>query len=321
AGRLRDVALENIPFRWDSAVLAGLRSLKIRGRFDHSPTEGQVRRLLEENPGLETMDIEDVTVTDPDRFADDMVESSGGRKPSRIAMSKMRKLRLRGLPFELVQAILDNLEIPSIKHFDLRCLFRGQPASALLGPNIKHLVPPLLRGSRGAHLAEITFGRTSVGLGIYLGRQDPTIRIELQNITPMSGFGWLAESFFLEEGLPSVCEAEMFQVSLNFGGNFDMAEGTFIPILDRLGAVRVKALTLQGSCLHGEKLIECLGEANEDSQWPLPHLMSLTVGGREELADQLLMALLCRKDAPPKETLKHPRPVLLEVLDLEDLHG
>ncbi|KAG8903818.1 hypothetical protein FRC01_008978, partial [Tulasnella sp. 417] len=119
AGRLRDVVLWNIPFRWDSAVLAGLSSLKIKTRFDYPPSEVQVRRLLEGNPGLETMDIEDGTVTVQGRSADDAVGSSDGGKPSRVAMSKMQKLRLCSLPFELFRAVLDNVEIPFIQHFHL----------------------------------------------------------------------------------------------------------------------------------------------------------------------------------------------------------
>ncbi|KAG8902010.1 hypothetical protein FRC01_009693, partial [Tulasnella sp. 417] len=120
ADRLRDVELENILFRWDSAALSGLRSLKIKGEVDSWPTEAQVRRLLEANPGLETMEMEGLMIVDGS--IDSLVESSDGNggKPTRVAMSRMQKLRLFGLPFELAQAVLGNVEIPSIKHFDLK---------------------------------------------------------------------------------------------------------------------------------------------------------------------------------------------------------
>ncbi|KIO18205.1 hypothetical protein M407DRAFT_32117 [Tulasnella calospora MUT 4182] len=321
AGRLRDVALENIPVRWDSEVLVGLRSLKIKGKLEYSPTEGQVRRLLEANPGLEKMDIEDVMVTE--HFGDDAVECTGGGKPSRVVMSKMQELKLFNLQFELAQAILANVEIPSIRHLKLRCLFGGQPASRLLGPNMKHLVPPLLQRSKGSHQAEITFGKASVGLGIYLPRQEnSTIRIELKNTIPVSGFEWLAENFFLAEGLPSVSAADTFQVSLKFGDNFDMEGGAFIPILDRLNAVKVKVLTIESGCKHGEELINYLGVVKGDSHWPLPHLMSLTVEGSAAMATHLLTTLQHRKhDAPTNETPTAPRPVTLEVLNIEGLRG
>ncbi|KAG8902009.1 hypothetical protein FRC01_009692, partial [Tulasnella sp. 417] len=320
ASRLRDVVLENIPFRWDSAVLAGLRSLKISSRFDYPPSSLQVRRLLEENPGLETMDIEDVTITGPERFADDAVELSDGGKPSRVAMHNMEKLRLCGLPFQLVRAVLDNVEIPSIKHFDLRCLFGGQPASSLLGPNMKHLVGPLLRQSQGTRRVEITFGKTSIGFEIYFGRKDPPIRIVLEDTAlPMDGFGWLAENFLLAEGLPSVCAADTFQISLKFWGDFDMAKGAFIPILDQLGAVKVKALTIESNCQHGGELIKYLGDANDNFLWPLPHLTSLTIGGHAELANNLLTTLQRRKNTALGGALDSLRPAPLEVLDLESM--
>ncbi|KAG8909805.1 hypothetical protein FRC01_006717 [Tulasnella sp. 417] len=317
AGRLRDVALWNISIRWDSVILAGLRSLKIKGEFVCSPTEGQVWRLLQANPGLETMEIEDVMVTE--RFADDAVESSREGKSSRMVMSKLQQLRLLSLPFELVQAVLNNAETPYIKHFDVNCFFQEQLASESLGPTMKHLASPLLRLSQGAHLAEIAFGEITVGLKIYVGRQDPTIRIELQNTTPVREFGRLAEIFFHTEGLPLVCAAEVFQVSLKFWSNFDLAGGAFIPILDRLGAVKVKALTIESTCRNGGELIDYLGELNEDSQWPLPHLTSWTIGGRTELADHLLRVLQRRKEAPPEGAVNPLRPVLLEVLDLRAL--
>ncbi|KAG8909806.1 hypothetical protein FRC01_006718 [Tulasnella sp. 417] len=316
AGRLRDVVLENIPFRWDSAVLAGLRSLKISSRFDYPPSPVQVRRLLEENPGLETMDIEDVAIRGPERLTGDAVESSGRGKPSRVGMSKMQKLRLYSLRFELLQAILDNVEIPSIQHFDLWRSFRGQPASRLLGLNMKPLVAPLLRRSQGTRRAEITFEKTSIGFELFFGREDPTIRIELPHIAPMNGFDWLVENFSLAEDLPSVCAVDAFQVSLTFWSHFDMAGGAFIPILDRLGAVKVKALTIESTCRNGEQMVDYLGELNKDSQWPLPHLTSLTIGGRAELADHLLSVLQRRTEAAPEGAVNPLRPVLLEVLDL-----
>ncbi|KAG8891921.1 hypothetical protein FRC01_014445 [Tulasnella sp. 417] len=137
----------------------------------------------------------------------------------------------------------------------------------------------------------------------------------------MSGFGWLAENLFVSNGLPAVCKTGIFQVSLKFGDDFDMAGGAFIPILDRLAAVKVKALTIECTCRNGQRLINYLGEPNEDSQWPLPHLTALTIGGREELADYLLSALQHRKDVPPVGALVPLRPVMLELLDLEALDG
>ncbi|KIO30598.1 hypothetical protein M407DRAFT_5528 [Tulasnella calospora MUT 4182] len=161
-GRLKDVALENIPVRWDSGALVGLRSLKIKGNLGYSPTESEVVRLLEANPGLEKMEIEDVTVTED--FGDSVGLSRIFKKRRRVIMSNMQELRLFSLPFELVRVILGTVEIPSIRHLDLKCLFDGHPASQLLGPHIKHLVPPIIQGSTGAELAELTFREESVGL-------------------------------------------------------------------------------------------------------------------------------------------------------------
>ncbi|KAG9020733.1 hypothetical protein FS837_007924, partial [Tulasnella sp. UAMH 9824] len=320
AGRLKDVALENIPVRWDSEALVGLRSLRIKGKLDYSPTEGQVRRLLEANPELEDMDIEDVTVTE--RFGDDAVGCNDGRKPDRVVMSKMQELRLTNLPFELVQAVLGNVEIPAIRHFKLKCLFRGQPASRLLGPNIQHLIPPLRQRSMGAHRAEMMFGKSSVRLEVHVPGLKPTIRVDLKNTVPISGFEWLAENFLLVDKPSSVVAADTFQVSLKFWDNFDMAGGAFIPILDRLSAVKVKSLTIESACRNGEELIKYFGEAKEDSEWPLPQLMSLTVAGPAELAPHLSTALQCRKNyAPAEEAPTAPRPVMLEVLNIESLRG
>ncbi|KIO18204.1 hypothetical protein M407DRAFT_32116 [Tulasnella calospora MUT 4182] len=321
AGRLRDVELQNIPVRWDSEVLVGLRSLKIKAIRKYSPTEGQVQRLLEANPGLENMDIEDVTITG--RFGDDAVEWTGGGNRSRVVMSKMQELRLFNLQFELVQAILGNVEIPSIRHLKLRCLFRGHPASRLFGPHMKHLVPPLLRRSQGTDLADITFGRASVGLGIFLPlQQRPIILIELRDTVPVSGFKWLAENFFHPEGLPSIGAARIFKVTLKFVNGFDMARGAFIPVLDPLNAVKVKVLTIESGCKHGEELINYLGEVKEDSRWPLPHLVSLTIGGPAAMATPLSITPHRRKhDLPINETPTAPRPATLEVLNIEGLHG
>ncbi|KAG8907791.1 hypothetical protein FRC00_011607, partial [Tulasnella sp. 408] len=320
AGRLKDVALENIPVRWDSEALVGLRSLRIKGKLDYSPTEGQVRRLLEANPGLEEMDIEDVTLTE--RFGDDAVGRDGGGQPDRVVMSNLQELRLTNLPFELVQAVLGNVEIPAIRHLKLKCLFRGQPASRLLGPSIKHLIPPLRQRSKGAHRAEMMLGKSSVRLEVHLPGQKPTIRMDLKNTVPISGFEWLAENLLLVERPPPVSAADTFQVSLKFWDNFDMAGGAFIPILDRLSAVKVKSLTIESACRHGEELIKYVGEAKEDSQWPLPHLMSLTVAGPAELAAHLSTALQRRTHgAPSEEAPTAPHPVMLEILNIESLRG
>ncbi|KAG9042062.1 hypothetical protein FS837_011376 [Tulasnella sp. UAMH 9824] len=321
AGRLRDVALEYIPVRWDSGVFVGLRSLKIKGNSHRSLTAGQVRRLLKANSGLEEMIIEDVTIAE--RFRDDAVKWTSGGKPTRVVMSKMQELRLIDLPFELVRAVLGDLEIPTIRHLELRCLLQGQPASRILGSKIDHLVSPLLQGSKGAHQAEMTLGISSLGLAIYLpGDESPTIRIELKHTVPASGFEWLAENFFGASGLPSVGGEEVFQVSLKFGQSFDMTGSTFIPILDRLSAVKVKDLTIEDGCRNGAALLKYLGKLKADSEWPLPHLTSLTIGGPPEMAAPLLHSLQSRKhDAPTNKTATAPRPATLWYLDIGGLRG
>ncbi|KAG8900750.1 hypothetical protein FRC00_011431, partial [Tulasnella sp. 408] len=321
AGRLRDVALEYIPVRWDSGVLVGLRSLKIKGNLHCSLTAGQVRRLLKANPGLEEMDIEDVRIAE--RFRDDAVKWTGGGKPSRVVMSKMQELRLIDSPFELVRAVLGDIEIPTIRHLELSCLLQGQPASRILGPKINHLVSPLLQGSKGAHQAEITLGISSLGLAIYLpDHESPAIRIELKHTVPASGFEWLAENFFRAGGLPSVCAAGEFQVSLKFGQSFDMTGGTFIPILDGLSAIKVKDLTIEDGCRNVAALLKYLGKLKADSQWPLPDLTSLTMGGPPEMAAPLLHCLQSRKhDAPSNKTPTAPRPATLWYLGIDGLRG
>ncbi|KAG8914226.1 hypothetical protein FRC00_000412 [Tulasnella sp. 408] len=319
ASRLSDVVLGHIPIGWDSDVLVGLRSLTIKEELGHLPTEGQVQRLLETNPWLEKLDIENVT--DTEHFRGGAVQSTGEGKPSRLVMSKMQELRLWNLPFKLAQTVLDNVEIPAIRYFNLKCQFRGLSASRLLGPNIEHLLPPLLQRSQGAQRAELTLGEFNVSLAIYTPScRGPTIEIELEETVPFSGSDWLAESFFLEKGLPSLCAADIFQVSLKFKDGFYMAGGAFIPILDRLNAVKVKDLVIESECERGEELIKYLGEAKEDSQWPLPYLTSMKIGGPAALADHLLIALQRRKQhMPVGEMPGAPRPVMLEVLDIGDL--
>ncbi|KAG8900171.1 hypothetical protein FRC00_014158, partial [Tulasnella sp. 408] len=322
ASRLRDVALQNIAIEWDSGVFIGLRSLSILESIEYLPTGGQVRRLLEANPGLEKLDIECHTMTEG--FGNDAVRSTGEGNRGRVVMGKMQKLRVSNLPVTLVQAVLDNVEIPSIGYLDLRCLLGGLPASSMLGPGMKGLVPPLLQLSKGAQQAELTFGERSVGLAIYTPRQhkSPTIQIELIETMPISTFNWLAENFFHAEGLPSVCAPEIFQVSLKFNDGFDMAVGTFIPILDRLNAVKVKGLTIDKWCEHGEELIKYLGETKGDFQWPLPYLTSMTIGrsAAAEIANHLLVALQRRMQyAPGREPPAAPRPVMLEILDARGL--
>ncbi|KAG9021973.1 hypothetical protein FS837_006830, partial [Tulasnella sp. UAMH 9824] len=321
AGRLSDVALKNILVRWDSEALVGLRSLDIKGRSENLPTEKQVRRLLEANPGLERLDIEDLRVME--RFGNDAVEPTGGGKPSRVIMSKIQEMRLFNLPFELVRAVLCNVEFPSIRYLKLKCLFRRQPASRLLGPNMEHLVPPLLQRSKGANLAEIAFGGSSIGMAVYLpGQESPTIQIELQETVPISGFEWLAENFFHAGGLPSVGEADIFRVSIKFGDDFDMAGGTFIPFLDRLNAVKVKDLTIESGCQHGGELIKYFGKVNGDSQWPLPYLTSMTINGPAALANDLSIALQRRKHyALAEGTPTALRPATLEILNIGGLRG
>ncbi|KAG9046103.1 hypothetical protein FS837_005090 [Tulasnella sp. UAMH 9824] len=321
ASRLKDVALEKIAVQWDSDVLAGLRSLSIVENSNYLPTEGQVRRLLEANPGLEKLEIWGLTNTYTGHFGNAAVQSTSKGKPSRVVMSKMQQLRLLNLPFKLAQAGLDNVEIPSISHLELSCRFQGLPASRLLGPSIQHLVPPLLRLSKRTQQAELTFGESSVGLAIYTPHyKRPTIRIEFMETAPTNGFDWLAENFFHTEGLPSVCATDVFRVSLKFGGRFDMRGGTFIPILDRLNAVKVKGLTIESWCQHGEELIKYLGDVKGDSQWPLPYLMSMKIGGPAELADHLSIALQRRMEyTPAGEMSAALRPVMLDVLDIGDL--
>ncbi|KAG9048578.1 hypothetical protein FS837_012519 [Tulasnella sp. UAMH 9824] len=316
ASRLRDVALQNIAVKWDSGVFVGLRSLMIAEKLEYLPTEVQVRQLLEGNPELEKLDIGGLMIEE--RFGNDAVQSTGEGKPSRVVMSKMQQLRLFNLPFKLVQAVLGNVEIPSISYFELRCLFLGVPASSLLGPSTRHLVPPLLRLSKGTQRAYLTFGESSVKLAIYTPRHEgPTVQIDLEETTPISGFDWLAENFFHEEGLPSVSAAENFRVSLKFEGEFDMGGGAFIPILDRLTAVKVKNLTIESRCQHGEELINYLGEVKGNSQWPLPYLMSMRIGGPAKLADHLLIALQRRKQyALAREPSAALMPVMLDVLDI-----
>ncbi|KAG8913301.1 signal transducing kinase of the PAK [Tulasnella sp. 417] len=315
ASRLRDVALVNIPVRWDSRALEGLRSLKIKATPAYSPTETEVISLLEVNPGLETLNIEDVRVTED--FADGVWPPRSGSKQSRVIMGNMREMRLFSLSFELVRIILGYVEIPSIEHLHVKCLFRGHPASQLLGPNIQHLVPPIIRRSTGAQLAELTIGEENLGLAIYLPYQvNPAIRIQLDNTAPVSGCGWLVENLFTPEGLPGVGEPETFQVDLKFGGSFDMQGGAFGPILGQLDAVEVKSLVIDRGCKHGEELIDYLGEMKEDSQWPLPHLTSLTVEGEASTATHLLAALQARKHGADLT-----RMASLEELNIEGLGG
>ncbi|KAG9041343.1 hypothetical protein FS837_012400 [Tulasnella sp. UAMH 9824] len=320
ANRLMDVALENIPVRWDSDVLVGLRSLSMKGEVQHLPTEGQVRRLLETNPRLEKLNIEGGTETE--RFGNDAAQPTGQERSIRVVMGKMQELRLFNLSFELVQAVLGHVEIPAIRSLKLVCLFGGQPASRLLGPSIKHLVPHLVQRSRGTHRAELTFGESSMGLAIYKpGYDSPTIGIKLKQTVPTSGFDWLAANLFHAEGLPSVCAAEIFEASLKFKDAFDMTGGTFMPILDGLSAVKVKNLTVEASCDQGEELIKYLGEP-KDSHWPLPYLTSMTIGGPAELAEHLSIALQRRMQyAATGEQLVTPRPAMLEALDIGDMRG
>ncbi|KAG9042063.1 hypothetical protein FS837_011377 [Tulasnella sp. UAMH 9824] len=319
ASRLRDVVLQNIAVEWDSGVFIGLRSLDMVEDLEYLPTEEQMRRLLEANPGLEELIIRGLTITE--HFVNDEVLSTAEGKPSRVVMSKMQTLRLLDLPFKLVQAVLGNVEIPSISNFQLRCLFRGVPASSMLDYGIKHLFPTLLRLSKGTQQAQLTFGQSSVGLAIYAPHHEsPTVQIELVETMPISGFDWLAANFFHAEDLPSVCAAEIFQVSLKFTDKFDMAGGTFISVLHRLNAIKVKALTIDGRCKHGEQLIKYLGEAKGESQLPLPYLTSMTIGGPGKLADHLSIALQRRMQyAAARERSTIPLPVMLEVLDIRDL--
>ncbi|KAG8898754.1 hypothetical protein FRC01_010775, partial [Tulasnella sp. 417] len=294
ASRLRDVVIQNIPIRWDSGALEGLRSLQIKAIPEYSPTETELLRLLEANPGLEKLDIEDVRVMED--FGDGVWPAHSGRKRSRVIMGNLREMRLFNLPFELVRVILGNVEIPSIEHLDVNCLFRGHPASQLLGPNIQHLVPPIIQRSTGAEVAHLTIGEESVGFAVYLPHQtDPAIRIQLNNTAPVSGCGGFAESLFTAKGFPGVGAPDILPFKLKFGDNFDMQGGTFVPILDRLGAVEGRSLTIDSRCKHGEELIEYLGEMKEDGQWPLPHLTSLTVAGEAHTATHLLAALQARK--------------------------
>ncbi|KAG8910899.1 hypothetical protein FRC00_007375, partial [Tulasnella sp. 408] len=188
----------------------------------------------------------------------------------------------------------------------------------LLGASIKHLVPPLLRLSSGTQQAKLTFGESSVSLAICTPQHEsPAVQIEFKETEPMSGFDWLTESFFHAEGLPSVCAAEIFQVSLEFGGGFDMARGAFIPILGQLNTVKVKDLTIDSGCQHGEELINYLGEVKGDSQWPLPYLKSMRIGGSAKLANRLSIALQRRKQyAPAREPAAALRPVMLDVLNI-----
>ncbi|KAG8901642.1 hypothetical protein FRC00_005857 [Tulasnella sp. 408] len=313
ATRLRDVALDNIPVRWDSDVLVGLRSLDTKEKVQYLPTDGQMRRLLEANPGLEKMDIEAWDETDTEHFEEDAVQSTREGKPSRVVMSNLHELRLFNLPLELVQAVLGHIEIPSIGYFMLR----------LLGPNIKHLVSPLLQRSKGAQRAELTFEESSIEFAIYTPHHEiPTIQMQLRETVLSNGFDWLAENFFHAEGLPSVGAADIFHVSLKFQGGFDMGGGRFIPILDRLNAVKVKDLTIESWDHRGEELIKYLGAPKEDSQWPLPYLTSMTIDGLAELANHLLIALQRREQyAPAGDTSAAPRPVALEVLDIGGLRG
>ncbi|KAG8957802.1 hypothetical protein FRC00_003494 [Tulasnella sp. 408] len=323
AGRLKDVSLENIPVRWDSEVLVGLRSLKIEGRLKYSPTMVQVRRLVEANPELEKMVIEDVTVSEG--FKQEMVEFTQSGKWSPVIMKKMRELKLFSLPFDLVEAVLGNIEVPSIEHFNLKGLFQGLPADRLWSDNLKHMAPPILnRRSKGAELAEITLGKGSVRLSIHLpGHGNPPIQIQFSNVGGgVSGIEWLAEKFLREDGFPAVAAQEIFQVSLTFGDSFDMGGRAFVPFLDQLRAVKVKSLTIGRGCKHGEELIKYLGEVQEGFQWPLPHLMSLTVSGRAEMATHLSTALQHRKpDVPTEDPATAQRPVPLEVLNIEGLGG
>ncbi|KAG9026238.1 hypothetical protein FS837_004674 [Tulasnella sp. UAMH 9824] len=307
ASQLRDVALKNIPVRWDSAVLVGLRSLGIKENLENLLTEGQVRRLLEANPGLEKLDIENETY----------METFGEPKSNRLVKDS-----------QLVRAFLCNVEFPSIRSLQLECLCRGQPASKLLGSSIKYLVSLLLQQSKGTPKAELTFGRSSIELTIYNTQSNderPTIGIRLKETVPISGFEWLAENLFHVGGFQSVGEADVFTVALIFGGGFNMAGGTFIPILNRLNAVKVKDLSIRSGCEHGEELIKYLGNLKEDSQWSLPYLSSMTMSGPTELADHLSITLKRRKqklqNTPAGERQATQRAVMLEVLDIGGLLG
>ncbi|KAG8913300.1 hypothetical protein FRC01_004616, partial [Tulasnella sp. 417] len=310
---LKDVVLENLPARWDSGSLMGLRSLEIKGNLAYSPTETEVLHLLEANPGLEKIEIEDVTVSEGFKNSPGPTRFSGKR--SRVTMSNMQDMRLLSLPFELVRVVLDTVEIPSIRHLDVKCQFQGHPASQLLSPNIKHLVSPIIQGSTGAQLAKLTIGEGSVGLAIYLPSQcTPTIRLQFNDTVPVSGFSWLAEHLFAENGLPAVGSPEVFHVSLKFGDNFDMEGGAFIPILDGLGTVKVKQLTIGDGCGDPKHLIRYLGEMERGYRWPLPHLMSLTIGGSADTAIHLLLALQGRKPGADLTEM-----ATLEKLDIEGL--
>ncbi|KAG9027069.1 hypothetical protein FS837_004393 [Tulasnella sp. UAMH 9824] len=90
ASRLRDVTLQNIAVRWDSDVLAGLRSLRIKEKLECLPTKELVRRLLAANLGLEKMDIEAWDDPDTDNFGENAAQSIVEGKPSRVVMSNMK---------------------------------------------------------------------------------------------------------------------------------------------------------------------------------------------------------------------------------------
>ncbi|KAG9042066.1 hypothetical protein FS837_011380 [Tulasnella sp. UAMH 9824] len=321
ASRLRDVALRNIAVKWDSGVFIGLRTLRIVENDEYLPTEEQIRQLLEANPRLEKLEIGGVPFTE--RFGNDAVQSTGQRKSIPVVMSKMQELRLLFLPFKLVKAVLGTVEIPSISYLEFMCMFQDVPTSTKLDPTVKHLVSTLLRLSKGTQQVELTLRSSSVGLAIYTPRHDgPTVRIELIENLLSNALDWLIENLFHAEGLPSICAPDILQVSLKFGEDFNMGGGRFIPILDRLNAVKVKALTMERWCNYGEELIKYLGEVKGDSQWPLPYLTSMTIVGPALLADHLLIALQRRmQKARAGETPAAPQPVMLDVLDIEGLDG
>ncbi|KAG8903819.1 hypothetical protein FRC01_008979 [Tulasnella sp. 417] len=101
-----------------------------------------------------------------------------------------------------------------------------------------------------------------------------------------------------------------------------MGGGAFIHTLDQLRAVKVKSLTIEKGCKHAEELIKYLGEVQENSQWPLPHLMSLTIAGPAGIATHLATTLQRRKhDSPAGDVSSSPKPILMEVLDIENLGG
>ncbi|KAG8988154.1 hypothetical protein FRB90_002942, partial [Tulasnella sp. 427] len=316
APSLRDVGLENAPVKWDCETLRGLESLRIKAHPRHHPTRSDVIKLLQRNPGLEKLILEDVGIGKD--FWDAPISASkvgrSAEEGNRVMMNNLRKLRFWDLPFEIAKVALGTIDTPRLETFHLKCHFHSLPVSDFLGPELASLVVDMLQRSAGdRNEVRLKLDRTSVGLDISPGdNQAPSILIRFTDTVRLSAFEWILKTL-----LPPALQASVnqppsreftSQVSLTFTDGFNMAGNAFLPFLDRLTGIKVKRLTIASGCLYAEQLIRHLGDrGNSDGLWLLPDLTEWVVGGFGSLAQPLLAALQARY---PQKLTDHPTSLL-----------